>query len=53
MEEKIKDLIKWYEEINEKLVESNPKILHEFDWSGEAYQYSHNQDFISQLKKLL
>ena len=53
MKKAIEKLIQKYKERNTELEIQRPKIRIEFDWSSEAYEHSHNEAFIRDLKKLL
>lgn len=49
----IQDLIDALTRENNSIIEDNPKLKLEFDWSPDAYRLQHNEEMIVKLKRIV
>jgi len=47
------ELLKDLKRENEKILEKNPKLAMQFDWSCDAYRLQYNEEMINKLKKAM
>ena len=53
MKSNIIQLIEQYQFKNKTIIENNPRLGIEFDWSSDAYELEFNRRFIADLKQTL